>query len=171
MKNILSAFSAVVLLATTPVMAQPAAGQDRGEHRGDRDRGDRDDRGGPGWDRGGGDRGHDRGHRGHRDDDVGGAIVGGIIGGILGGSFNHNYRYRYDEDYYARRGYDRGYYDNWRRRDRGYGCQALGYGRGCRTIHYDGRFAILSLQGDVYCFSRGYRSWRQTYCPRDWYRY
>jgi hypothetical protein len=97
-------------------------------------------------------------------------VIGGLLGGFLLGE-NQNYRFRYDNDYYARRGYDRDYYNNWRSRDRGYGCREVGYGRGCRTIYYDRSFMILNLGGEVYCYRRGYRGWTPSYCPRDWYRY
>lgn len=97
-------------------------------------------------------------------------MIGSILGGfLLGETLNH--RFRYEDDYYARRGYNRGYYDNWSRRDRGSGCRIVGYGRGCRTIHYSHNFMILNLAGDVYCYRRSYRGWTPTYCPRNFYDY
>lgn len=174
MSMTLKAMCASLLLATSataiaPAYAQPAA-PDR-DWRRDRDDRDDHDRG----DRRGGD------HRGgHRDrDHTGEAIVGGVIGGVLGGLLhgeNYNYRFRYDNDYdyYVRRGYGRGHYDRWRGRDYGYnGCSIIGYryGRGCRTILNSRELIILNLAGEVFCYRPGYRGWRNTYCPRDWYRY
>lgn len=169
MNTVLKALCVPLMLATSaPALAQPVPDRDRGGRDWDRDRGDHD-------------RGDRRGdHRGDRGrDHTGEAIVGGVIGGVLGGLLhgeNYNYRFRYDNDYdyYARRGYGRGHYDSWRGRDRGYGgCNIIGYSsrHGCRTIYVSSSFIILNLRGDVFCYTRAYRHWRNTYCPRNWYDY
>lgn len=168
-KVIGAALAASTLLMVPPVIAQDGHRGERHE-RWDRDgRHDRDGRRDR-WDR----RGDHRRDRDYRRGDRGDRIIGGVIGGLLGGFLlgeTHHYRFNYDDNYWGRHGYDRRYYDNWRGRDRGYGCQEVGYGRGCRTIHYDRNFMILNLGGEVYCYRRSYRGWAPAYCPSNWYDY